>query len=413
MLLALAIFVVTYALIAVGGSRKFRIGRAGAALLGAAAMVIFGTVSPYNAFDSIDFGILFLLIGMMAIVVGLEYCGLFGIISDGLFYRFPPGPKLLAAVMAITAVLAAVALNDAVVLLLAPIVIKFCTDMKTDPVPYLIGTMVSANIGSVATAIGNPQNAYILSASGVSFVDFMLYELPVALACLPAAYLIIFLTFRKRLDCSLENWTCRTEHFVPDRKRLAVMLAIAVVTFVSFAFCSVFGIGIWVPAVIGGSAAVAIILQKEPKRAVWTAKRINWSIILFFIGLFVLMGGVEVSGILEALSDSLPGFRAGETPSYGGLALFSVVLSNLISNVPAAMLIGGMMPDTDAMWYVLAASTTLAGNTTLIGSACNIIVAEKAESEGISIDFWKFLAIGIPITVVTILIQLGIHGILL
>lgn len=155
---ALAIFLVTYILISVSGSKRVKLNRPDAALLGAAAMILFGVVTLGSAFESINFNLIFLLIGMMTLAIGLEYCGLFEIISDKVTSKVPPGPKLLAVVMILSATFAALIMNDATVLLLTPIVIRCCISMDADPIPYLFGTMMAANIGSLSTAVGNPKN---------------------------------------------------------------------------------------------------------------------------------------------------------------------------------------------------------------------------------------------------------------
>lgn len=413
MITALLIFVVTYALISVRGNRKLKIGRTGAALLGAMAMIIFGVVTPMMALGSINYNVILLLLGMMALVVGLEYCGLFEIISDWLISRFTAGPKLLAAIMCLNALLAALVLNDAVVLLFTPIIIRCCATLKADPVPYLVGTMISANIGSVATAIGNPHNAFIVSESGITFIEFAANQLPVALVCLPVAYVMLLLFFRKRLSATVDTDSDGEERMAIHRFRLGILMVVAFLAFVGFAVSGPLGIPMSVPALIAGAIAIIIVISKDTVRIRWVVHRIDWSILLFFVGLFILMKGVEVSGLLGDLTELIPGFGQGESPTMASTAGLAALLSNLVSNVPSVVLLSGMIPQTDAFWYTLAASSTLAGNATLLGSACNIIVAEKAASKGIKIDFWKFMVIGIPITVVTILLELAVHSIIL
>ncbi len=410
MITALIIFAVTYALISLRGNKRLKIGRTGAALLGAAAMIVFGVVTPMTALGSVNTDVLFLLMGMMALVVGLEYCGFFEIISDWMISRFAAGPKLLAVIMCLNALLSALMLNDAVVLLFTPIVIRCCIALKADLVPYLVGTMISANIGSVATAIGNPQNAFIVSEHGISFMQFLANQLPTALVCLPIAYFMLLLFFRRRLSTVVDSESEDEERMNIDRTRLGILLFVALLTFVGFAFSGKLGIPMSVPALIAGAIALIVVISKEPEKSGWAIRRIDWSILLFFIGLFILMKGVEVSGLLSELTELTPGFGQGETPTLASTAGLAILLSNLVSNVPAVMLLNGMIPQVDVFIYTLAASTTLAGNATLLGSACNIIVAEKAAARGIKIDFWKYMVIGIPIAVVTVFVNVMIHS---
>lgn len=412
MITALIIFVITYALISIRGKTRVRIGRSTAALLGAAAMVIFGVVSPSSALGSINYNLILLLLGVMALSIGLEYCGLFEIISNWLSFNFAPGPKLLGMVMVLNALVGALVMNDAAALLLTPVVIRCCASMNTDPIPYLMGTMMAANIGSLATAIGNPKNAYIVSEAGLSFLEFTLYQLPVVLLCLPAAYIMLLLIFRKRLTAFSVTEVGEKEDIPIDRPRLYFLLAVSAITFVGFAISTGIGMPMFVPAVIAGMIAVLVVMSKNWKRIRWMFARIDWHVLLFLIGLFVVMKGVADSGLLGVIADLMPGFGEGETPTLAATAGFIAILSNLVSNVPAVILIFGMVPQTESYMYTLAAASTLAGNATLLGSACNIIVSEKAAAKNIKINFWKHMAVGIPITVVTIMIQLAIHSLM-
>jgi len=406
-LVALAVFVFTYALISVGNVRKIKISRSLAAAVGGTLMVLFGIVAVGDVPGLINYNVIFLLLGMMMLVAGLEYSGFFRIVSDMLIRRSGNKVRLLAYIMIICAVLSAIALNDAVVLIFTPIVIKCCRRTNSNPIPFLIGVMFSANIGSLATSVGNPQNAYIASHAGISFIDFVAHTAPISLMCIPIAFFMIWAIFRKNLS-SDSPVPSDTEEKEVDRVRLWATVVVLGGALVGFTASGFVGIQISVIALAAGSLALIIVLSGSVKNIVWVSKKIDWNILVFFIGLFVLMGGVAGSGLLEDIASAFPGFGSGETPSVLGLTAFSAVLSNLVSNVPAVMLIGNLLPEGNmVLWYTLAASSTLAGNTTLIGSAANIIVAEKSEKDGISFNFWKFALIGIPVTVVTLLVAAG------
>lgn len=405
---AALIFIFTYALISIKHIPKVKIDRGVAAIIGAVLMIIFGMVAVSDIPDLLNFNVIFLLIGMMMLVAGLEFSGFFRIVSNFLVEHSGSKVRLLALVMILCAVLSAVALNDAVVLIFTPIIIRCCRNTGSNPIPYLIGVMFSANIGSLATFIGNPQNAYIASEAGISFIDFSLHTLPIVLLCLPIAFAIIYLIFRKSLtlesDVKFDNSLAEI-----DRKRLWITIAITLGALVGFALSDVIGVHTGTVAMIAGTLSLIVVMTRSVKNVVWVAKKVDWSIILFFIGLFILMGGVAGSGLLDQIASVFPGFGEGETPSMFGIAAFSAVLSNLVSNVPAVMLIGNMLPVDDMMlWITLAASSTLAGNATLIGSAANVIVAERSEDDGITFNFWKFAAIGVPVSIITILIAVGI-----
>ena len=403
MILALTIFIITYVLIAVNKTPWFEIKRSYAALLGAVAMLIVGALTIDQAWDSIDFKVIFLLLGMMLMVAGLEFAGFFTIISNLMLRHSEPGPKFLLSVMLFSAVISALALNDAVVLMFTPIVIRCCIKLKVNPIPYLIGLMISANIGSIATAVGNPQNAYIVGCSGISFAEFSLYSIPIAIVCLFVSYVILVMIFRGSLSQRKYVEVDHQDETFVDNRILAVMISILVMTFIGFMLTGVYDIELYQVALISGAASSLIVISCQPKKSVWMVRRVDWHILIFFIGLFVLIGGAVQSGLIDELSQDLHLLDDGGKGDMIPLSVLSVVLSNLVSNVPAVMLIAQMMPPSDVMaWIVLAASSTLAGNTTLLGSAANIIVAERSETYGIRVPFVRHMLVGMVVTVATL-----------
>ncbi len=408
-LLALLVFLITYALIAMHRIPGTKIGRAGIALIGGATMLVLGLLSFTDIPKYLNYDLLLLLFGMMLLVAGLELSGFFNILVSKLIAGKPSHIKFMIYLMLLSAFLSAIMLNDAVVLLMTPVVIKCCRNLKANPIPYLIGLFISSNIGSVATAIGNPQNAYVATKAGIGFIEFSIITIPLMLMALTVAILMMVVFFKKELNKEVE-YTIKDDGkgVVIDRPRLTFMLCLLVVTMVLFAFSDLIGVSIYVIALISGTAALIVGLTKGTDKAIWMMKRVDWSIILFFIGLFILMGGVVSTGLINEIAALFPGFGEGETPSILGIAAFSAVLSNLISNVPAVMLIGGMMPASqDVLWLVLAASSTLAGNATLMGAAANIIVAEESEKYDIKLEFWQALKIGLPITLVVLSLCVG------
>jgi len=406
-LVAAIIFVFTYALISIRRLPKVNVNKGLAAAVGGILMIVFGIVVLTDVLDLINFDVIFLLLGMMMLAAGLEFSGFFRIVSDFLVRFSGSKIRLLAYIMVISAVLSAVILNDAVVLIFTPIVIRCCRNTGCNPIPYLIGIMFSANIGSLATPIGNPQNAYVASEAGISFLEFSAHTLPISLVCLPVAFLIIYAIFRKNLTsdvCSHND-----DEREVDRTRLWAVLIVTLGAFIGFAVSSFFDIPMYAIAMTAGILAIIVVMSKGLKNTVWVASRIDWSILVFFIGLFVLMGGVSSSGLLDEFILLFPGFGEGETISIAGLAGFTAVLSNLVSNVPAVVLISDMLPAGNiTLMITLVVSSTLAGNATLIGSAANVIVSERSEEMGVSFSFWKFILIGLPVAMATLLIGVGI-----
>ena len=404
---ALIVFIVTYLLIAVNRTPWYRLKRCDVALIGALGMIIVHALTVGEAADSIDFKVLFLLLGMMTLVAGLEFAGFFTLVSNRLLRFSGSGAKLLAAVMLSSAVLSAIALNDAVVLMFTPIVIKCCRKIKVNPIPYLVGLMMSANIGSIATPVGNPQNAYIVSRTGIDFLDYSMYSIPISVCCLIVTYLILLAIYRKKLMEPAVISDDDEEMRSIDPLRLEIMIGILCATFIGFIMTGFFEFELYQVAILSGIVSLIVILSKSVNNIGWVAEKIDWSILLFFIGLFVLIGGASHSGLISEFSSQIPGFGEGETPDVLSLSVFTAVLSNLVSNVPAVMLISEMMPTADLMLsIVLASASTLAGNTTLLGSAANIIVAERSERYGVRIDFFRFMAVGVVVTIATIAVMM-------
>jgi Na+/H+ antiporter NhaD/arsenite permease-like protein len=393
------VFVITYALISLRRLPGIEITTWQASLFGAVLMLVIGAVSLDLIPEYVNSDILLLLLGMMLLVASLDVCGFFDITAGLLMRCSVSGRALLGSVMVLSAVLSALVLNDAVVLLMTPAVIRCCQKAGCDPIPYLIAVFVSANIGSVATVIGNPQNAYIATSADIGFVTFSQYMVPLSLICLALSYVILLLMFGRRLDP--EHPDVHREPMRYDR-RLYPILAIMAAMIVMFALSHTLDIPLWSVAVAGGMLSYAIVATKGRKVIFGVVRRVDWGVLLFFIGLFIVMGGAVETGMIDALTDSFPGFSDG-SPSIANLTIVTAILSNLISNVPCVILLDNMIPAGDlALWLTLAAASTLAGNMTMIGAAANVIVSEEAEKMSIRIDFWRFLRIGIPVSLVTL-----------
>lgn len=402
LIIAATIFVSTYAVISLRRLPGIEVGMHTAALAGAVLMLLLGIVSLGAAWDSLDLDVLFLLLGMMLLVGSLDACGFFGLVANLLVLRVPNGRHFLIRIMVLSAVLSALMLNDAVVLILTPAVIRCCRKLGSDPIPYLIGVFVSANIGSCSTIVGNPQNAYIASHAGIGFMEFTLEMFPMSCACLLVSMILMLALFRKRLSVVPVETTESPSY---DRPRLYLTISVAVGTVLMFALSTTLEIELAAIAMTGGCLALLIVSTKGTNVFVNTVRRVDWKVLLFFTGLFVIMAGTVSSGLMDSISALFPGFRDG-APSPMELTVFTVILSNLISNVPSVILIGDMMVDpTPLMWLILSASSTLAGNLTLIGAAANVIVSEEAEKDGIRFDFRRYLATGIPVSLATLAVM--------
>ena len=398
-------FVLTYSLIAVRKVNGRRIRTWTAAVLGGVLMLLLGVVTPSEAWDYINFEVILQLAGMMMLTASLQYCGFFEIVVDFLMRRFDGRRRFLSGVMAITACLSAVMLNDAVVLIFTPIVLRCCQRMRADPVPYMVGVFVSANIGSAATVVGNPQNALVASMAGIGFLDYSIRVIPLTVICMAVAMLMMRRMYGGRLDtddASLSGETFHTREV--EKYRLCAVLAVTVTALVLFALSVPLGLRIYQIALAAGAVSLIIVLTDSMRAGGYVIRHVDWSILLFFTGLFVVIAGAVSSGLLDSMSE-LFGMGDGNVPSIGVLSGFSTVLANLVSNVPSVMLIGQLLPEGDmVLWITLAVTSTFAGNLTLIGAAANIIVEDEGEKHGIRMDFFRYLRVGIPIAVITIVI---------
>jgi Na+/H+ antiporter NhaD/arsenite permease-like protein len=430
LLVALAIFLVTYALISIRRFPRIKVERPAAALIGAALMIVLGVVSPGQAMDAINMDIVILLVGMMVLVAGLELCGFFEWVSLLMIRHSRDQFTFLVLTMAVTGSLSALVLNDTVVLLFTPIIIRTCRLLKSNPVPFLVAEAIAANIGSVATAVGNPQNAYIATQSGISFAEFSARLLPVAAVCMLVAIAILYVVYRKdisqgraqefRRRILRDGWVAFRDELVKGdaattsgikrlkerRLGLYALVGITGLTFAAFVLSHVVNTPIAVIALVGGAAALFTVPVLTDVKAKDILVGVDWSIILFFVGLFIVIEGVKTSSLLSEIERFFPGFWSGSVPSIAWLSALSAFLSNLVSNVPAVMLLSEMIPVHQSdLWLALASSSTLAGNATILGAAANIIVAEKAEGMGVEVNFWRFTLVGFPIAMATLFVS--------
>jgi Na+/H+ antiporter NhaD/arsenite permease-like protein len=433
-IVALTIFLATILGISIRRFKWFNVKRPIVAMMGGALMLLCGVVSPMQAFQSIDLGILALLLGMMIIVAALELCGFFTWVSMKLIAASKNQFQFLVLIMVSTAILSALILNDAVVLLFTPIIIRACRLIKANPIPFLIAEAVSANIGSVATEVGNPQNVYIAAISNVSFVDFSIRLVPVSAISLMAAIAIIWMVFRKELRedgnsiAKVEDAKHRTLSMPKFRSKpmdaavalklaettqmhrsIYLVLGILLIVFIGFIASPFIGIPIAYVAFMGGASVLVLLpISKKETKVRSILKGVDWTLLLFFVGLFVVLKGVDVSGLMSGMVDLFQDGVGGNLGTVWGLSAFSAILSNLISNVPAVMLLAPFVSSigSSTVWLTLAASSTLAGNATILGAAANVIVAETGERMEVNISFWRFIKVGLPVTVVTLIISI-------
>ncbi|NWG09426.1 MAG: anion transporter [Nitrososphaerales archaeon] len=402
MIVALIILIATYIGISFTRLPKVNIDRPAAAFIGAILMVLFGVLTVQEAIAAIDFNTIALLLGMMIIIATLEEDGFLTFLAIKSMSIAKNPKRLLMVVVVATGISSAFLVNDTVVLLFTPVIIETCRLMGIkNPVPYLIAEAMASNVGSTMTMTGNPQNMIIGIVSGISYTSFFLYLFPVAILSTLVLIFVMRFVYKRDFDKRtprIDDSINMNDFHLKFRPSLPILLFTIALFFLS----SYVRLDIPMIALIG-SALMLLFARVKPSKII---SRVNWVLLLFFVGLFVVIGGAAKAGIFNALLDEI-----NFTPSFEGIVslnLFSTLISQIVSNVPLTMLVIPLIKhiEGNVLWISLAAGATLGGNATLIGAIANIIVAEEAEKKGVRVNFKEFLRAGVIVTTLTILISI-------
>jgi Na+/H+ antiporter NhaD/arsenite permease-like protein len=395
---AFAVFLATYLFIAVGKLPGYHLDRAGAALLGACLMVWLGVLTLEDACAAIDFDTIALLLGMMIVVANLRLSGFFELVNEWVVLRTRRPLALLVAIVLLAGVLSAFLVNDTICVVLTPLVLDLTLRLKRNPVPYLLAVALASNVGSVATITGNPQNMIVGSLSRIPYGSFSAALAPVAVAGLLMAIALIALVYRREF-LTRERFQLpparSVRYLQPVVVKSLAVLAVMVALFL-------FGQPVAKVALLGG----AYMLFTRRIKAHKVYREIDWPLLVMFSGLFVVVAAFErvavTPGVIAAVARQ-------HLDHIGVLSLVTAGLSNLVSNVPAVLMLKPFvagLPDPQQAWLVVAMASTLAGNFTLVGSVANLIVAQRAQGAGVTISFWAYFKVGAPLTVLTILFGL-------
>jgi Na+/H+ antiporter NhaD/arsenite permease-like protein len=392
---AAAIFVASYLALAIGKVPGLSIDRAGVALVGACLMVASGAMPLAEAYKAIDFNTITLLLGMMIVVANLRLSGFFAVANAWVAQRARRPAVLLMVIAGMAGLFSAFLVNDAICLVLAPLVAELALGLRRNPVPYLLAVAMASNIGSTATITGNPQNIMIGSFSGLPYPGFAASLAPVAVAGLVLAVLLLLLFYRAefRGGARLEPRRPR----VRANRILLLRAVCATLALIVLFFC---GQAPAKAAIIIG----ALLLLTRRVKSTRVYAEIDWSLLLMFTGLFIIVAGAERVLLTPSVVQDVGRLHLASVPVLSGV---TAVLSNLVSNVPAVLVLKPFveaLPDKATAWKVVAMASTLAGNFTLLGSIANLIVVEKAAQRGVAIGFWEYFRVGAPLTVLTIVI---------
>jgi Na+/H+ antiporter NhaD/arsenite permease-like protein len=402
---ALVVFCVTYLVIASRQLQFLKLDRPAGATVGAVAMVVVGGLPMDAALHAIDLHVLILLFGVLLIAAYLQEAQFFRLAAYLVLTRAGSARSLMFGLVFVAGALSAFLVNDTVCIVLTPLVVAVAVEARLPALPYLIGLASAANVGGVVSLAGNPQNMIVGAAAEghLGFGEYMLLTLPVGVACLAAnAWL---LTWLFRFDLPAGALAERSPPRPAVDKLLAAKGLGALVLFAVLAFA---GVSLAGAAVCAAAALMLAARSRVPREAF---RHVDWPLLVFFGGLFVVVAGVAHAGIIARLFEHVaPVIDRGDIT--GDLAFIAVVViaSNIVSNVPFVLVAVAWVPHMhEPTWgfVMLAVASTLAGNLTLFGSVANIIVMESAGPRG-EIGFWRFLRYGALITTVDLVLAFGI-----
>jgi Na+/H+ antiporter NhaD/arsenite permease-like protein len=414
-IVAVTVFVGAYLLIATEWVSKTI-----TALAGAGVILALGVATSEDAFYSaetgIDWDVIFLLLGMMIIVGVLRRTGVFEFVAIWAAKRAKGSPlRVMILLVLITAVASAMLDNVTTVLLIAPVTLLVCDRLGVSPIPYLIAEVLASNIGGTATLIGDPPNIIIASKSGLSFNDFLINLAPIAALALAVFVAMLPLLFRGSFSVDPERvadiMALEEREAIKDRRLLIICGIVLAAVFAGFIGHAALHIEPSVVALLG--AGLLVLLSRSKPRDFMPS--VEWETLLFFIGLFIMIGALVKTGVIGALAEAAARATGGDALVATMLILFvSAILSGIIDNIPyvAAMspivlqLTEGIADpvQADALWWSLAIGADFGGNLTAIGASANVVILGIAKRSGYPITFWEFTKTGAIVTMVTILL---------
>jgi len=417
-LLAVALFVLTYVLILL----EKCVHRTVAALLGACAVMVLGLLTPDQAWESIDFNTIFLLFGMMNIVNVLSRSGFFDLVARRamVFTRGEP-VRVLWIFSLLTAVFSAFLDNVTTVLFMAPVVVTVVTRLGLGPLPYLIAVILASNTGGTATLVGDPPNIIIGSVAGKGFGDFLVNVAPYAALASLVGIALMHLLMRWRGDLASGGSAERLRQVMTedapvrtDPRLMRQALAIFGITLLLFMVGHPIGLEAGLIA-LTTSTFLLLIADLSP---VELFERVEWATLLFFMGLFIVVGALEHVGVFERAATALTGAIGGDIGRGILLVGFaSAIISGFVDNIPFTIsmasvlreLQGTLGAQMDPLWWALSLGACLGGNLTLIGASANIVVSDIAAREGHPLGFSQFMRYATPVALVTVTLAVGLY----
>ena len=415
---ALVIFLITYALIVTE-----KVQRTVIALFGAMVMVVVGVISQEEAIHHIDFNTLALLIGMMIQVLILSKTGLFRYLAVSAAQKTRGNPvALLISLSVMVALCSAFLDNVTTVLLTVPITFTLAKDLRISPLPFVVSQIFASNIGGTATMIGDPPN--IMIASSVKELDFMAFISNLALPCtvifVVTMSIFVFL-YRHQLVCDPKVqqriMKIKTKGLIrskPLLRKCLFTLAVTITLFCLHGQVPGWSLESGTVAVVGASLLMLLTMPRREKVLELIFSKVEWTTIFFFIGLFVLVGGLEVNGIIKWLAAGTMELTGGDhTVTTISILWLSAIMSAFVDNIPFVATMIPLIQDMGAMgysnleplWWALSLGACLGGNGTVIGASANVVALSLARKHGLSVSFWQFMKVGFPLMLLSIVIS--------
>ena len=411
--IAVAVFAIAYVLIATEVIHRVKV-----ALGGAVIMLLIGATNAEEAFYSreagIDWDVIFLLLGMMLIVGVLKRTGIFEYVAIWSAKRAKGKPfRVMTILVIVTAVASAALDNVTTVLLIAPVTFLVCDRLGVPVIPFLIAEAMASNIGGTATLVGDPPNIIIASRADLSYVDFLVNLAPLVVLLMVVFIGLCRVLFRKAFTYD-EARVARVmaldeREAIRDRRLLTVSLVVLAAVTIAFVLHTVLHIEPSVVAMVGG----LVLLAASRLDAEDVARDVEWATLLFFAGLFIMVGALVNTGAIEQLSKAAASAAEGRL-AWASVALLwgSAVISAIVDNIPYVATASPVVADlvaaegggtqAQSLWWSLALGADLGGNATAVGASANVVVLGLAEKAGHRISFWEFTKYGLVVAFVTI-----------
>lgn len=392
-----------------------KVHRSVAAMAGAVVLLLFHVLSIDEATSYVDINTIGVLVGMMLFVAVVKNSGLFEYVAIKAAKLTKGRPMAIMVVFAvITALLSAFLDNVTTVLLIGPMTIAITQMLEVNPIPYLLSQIMASNIGGTATLIGDPPNIMIGSAAGLSFMDFVINTGSVIVIIMAVTVLIYYFMYRSRISVVRENMQKVMEldedRSIKDKPLLIKSVIMTVVVVIGFVFHSQLQVESATVALF--AAGFMLVFGKQDAEEIILG--VEWSTILFFIGLFVVVGGLQKSGVISSMAEVMISF-VGDNQALGIIIILwvSAIISSFLDNIPfVATLIPLILTmessgvDVAPLWWALSLGACLGGNGTLVGASANVVLAGVSAKNGYPITFMQYTKVGFPLMLISIVISM-------